>query len=98
MAKRVVRVVYKRGSWSVQKDRKIIQRGRFKTKKDAVSFGRGEVREIVRGNIEDRGVLIIHRRDGSIERSHGYGRDPRSPQRGGRQPKKGTSSTGPRRR
>ncbi|MBA7556940.1 hypothetical protein ES705_49667 [subsurface metagenome] len=95
MAKTVYLVQASRGKWVVKKKGAKRVSGRFDRKIDAVSYGRQRSRDVVRGGIKGESILIIHRGDGSIQRRHGYS-TARSPAtvRG----KKGTSSTGPRRK
>lgn len=96
MAKTVFHVVQvSRGKWVVNSEEGERVSEHFDRKSDAVSYGRRKSRDVVRGPGKRNSALIIHRRDGSIQKEHGYGIEPFPP---GAKRKKGTSSTGPRRK
>ena len=89
MSKNIFHVVPNpKGGWDVKKGDKKRALGSFRRKEDAVSYGRDMGRKVGRG-----GALIIHRSDGSVQKSHFYGGDAFPPMA-----KKGTTSTGPRRK
>jgi len=56
--------------WAIKRDRKVIQT--FARKADAVSGGR------ILAKSHDKGQLVIHRKDGTIQEERTYGEDPRS--------------------
>lgn len=95
MAKTVYLVQAAGGKWVVKKKGAKRASGRFDRKIDAVSYGRQKSRDVVRGKIKGKSILIIHRKDGSIQRRHEYStvRCPATVSG-----EKGTSSTGPRRK
>lgn len=74
MAKREkFHVTHKDGNWRVTKQGATRPSKTFDKKKDAVGYGRE------RAKSEEKGQLIIHKKDGKIQTEHTYKEDPYPP-------------------
>lgn len=74
MAKRKTHHVVKSpdGGWDVKKGGSLRKSGNFRTKKEAENFGRQVSRN-------QKSELIVHGKDGKIQRTDSHGNDPMPP-------------------
>lgn len=64
-------ILYKKDEWILKKEGKREPLKSFRTKKEAEDYGRKIARK------EEPSQLILHKKDGKIEKEYTYGQDPR---------------------